>query len=168
VENATIFSPPHTQVFVRGEPVARGFALEIEDRGLGISREEMTQINHRLVNPPEFDLADSDRLGLFVVGRLARRHGITVSLRPSPYGGTTAIMLIPQEIMAESGGMEYSVERLTTAEPATALALTSINGDDELLPKRVRQANLAPQLREEPRDLFSSFQAGWRQGEEES
>ncbi len=172
VENATIFSPPHTQVFVRGEPVARGFVLEVEDRGLGINREELTHLNHRLANPPEFDLADSDRLGLFVVGRLAERHGIRVSLQPSPYGGTTAIVLIPQEIVVEATESEYSVEQLVAPQPAPApalaLALTPPVGDEDSLPKRVRQANLAPQLREEPRDVLSSFQAGWKRGKEEA
>ncbi|MFI6321283.1 nitrate- and nitrite sensing domain-containing protein [Nonomuraea sp. NPDC050556] len=101
VENATIYSPPHTQVFVRGESVARGYAIEVEDRGLGMTADELSAANERLAAPPEFDLADSDRLGLFVVGRLAVRHGIKVSLRVSPYGGTTAIVLIPAAIVVE-------------------------------------------------------------------
>ena len=60
-----------------------------------MSAEELADVNERLASPPEFDLADSDRLGLFVVGRLAARHGIRVTLRGSPYGGTTAVVLIP-------------------------------------------------------------------------
>ncbi|MFD0656422.1 sensor histidine kinase [Thermocatellispora tengchongensis] len=147
VENATIFSPPNTQVHVRGETVARGYALEIEDRGLGLGQEELDAINARLAQPPEFDLADSDRLGLFVVGRLAARHGIQVSLRPSPYGGTTAIVLLPGTLVVEAPELphpmftpqshpSFSVERIPAAEG---------NGG---LPRRVRQANLAPQLRE--------------------
>jgi len=102
VENATIFSPPKTRVQVRGGMVGRGFVIEVEDRGLGMSREEYEQINRRLADPPEFDLADSDRLGLFVVGRLAARQHISVSLRPSPYGGTTAIILIPAELVVDT------------------------------------------------------------------
>ncbi|WP_433352460.1 sensor histidine kinase [Microtetraspora malaysiensis] len=109
VENATIFSPPHTQVIVHGEVAARGFTLEIEDRGLGIGTEEMAQINARLAEPPEFDLADSERLGLFVVGLLARRHGVRVSLRASVYGGTSAIVLIPANLMADDAAPEYAV-----------------------------------------------------------
>lgn len=97
IENATVYSPPNTPVTVRGEPAARGFAVEVEDRGLGMPEGELAELNARLASPPEFDLADSDRLGLFVVARLAARHDIRVTLRGSPYGGTTAIVLIPAE-----------------------------------------------------------------------
>jgi signal transduction histidine kinase len=100
IENATVYSPPHTSVTVRGEMVGNGFAVEVEDRGLGLPPEVLAEFNERLANPPEFDLADSDRLGLFVVGRLAARHDIRVTLRPSPYGGTTAIVLIPIELVS--------------------------------------------------------------------
>ncbi|MFD8751814.1 nitrate- and nitrite sensing domain-containing protein [Kitasatospora sp. NPDC059577] len=102
VENAAVFSPPTTQVTVQGEVVAHGFALEIDDRGLGLSEQLLAEINERLSVEQEFDLADTDRLGLFVVSRLARRHGIRVHLRPSPYGGTTAVVLIPRELLAEA------------------------------------------------------------------
>ncbi|MEV0387876.1 nitrate- and nitrite sensing domain-containing protein [Nonomuraea sp. NPDC050643] len=101
VENATVYSPAHTPVIVRGEEAARGFAFEVEDRGHGMEPEELADYNERLASPPEFDLADSDRLGLFVVSRLAARHDIRVTLRGSPYGGTTAIVLIPEEHVAE-------------------------------------------------------------------
>ena len=95
VENATVFSPPNTRVEVRAERVGTGLVAEIEDRGLGLSAEELADINQRLASPPEFDLANSDQLGLFVVSQLAARHDIKVSLRRSPYGGTTAIVLMP-------------------------------------------------------------------------
>ncbi|WP_211590406.1 nitrate- and nitrite sensing domain-containing protein [Microbispora sp. H11081] len=170
IENATVFSPPHTRVQVRGELVARGFAIEVEDRGLGIPPDELAYLNTRLADPPEFDLADSDRLGLFVVGLLARRHNIRVSLRTSPYGGTSAVLLLPQEIVVENATREPVVERLAQPEtPPPALALTPPLGDAEgSLPRRVRQANIAPQLREERNDVFSSFQAGWQRGQEDS
>ncbi|GAA1264506.1 nitrate- and nitrite sensing domain-containing protein [Sphaerisporangium rubeum] len=101
IENATVFSPPRTRVQVRGDSVANGFVVEIEDRGLGLSPEEYASINQRLAQPPEFDLADSDRLGLFVVGQLAARNNVSVVLRASPYGGTTAIVLIPRQIVSD-------------------------------------------------------------------
>lgn len=150
--------------------VARGFAIEVEDRGLGIPPEELAHLNARLADPPEFDLADSDRLGLFVVGLLARRHNIRVSLRTSPYGGTSAVLLLPQEIVVENETREPAVERLAQPEASPpALALTPpIGGAQDSLPRRVRQANLAPQLKEERGDLFSSFQAGWQRAQEDS
>jgi signal transduction histidine kinase len=94
-ENATVFSPPNTPVRMQGDMVGRGFAIEIEDRGLGISTARLEEINANLANPPQFDLSGSDRLGLFITGQLAQRHDIMVTLRPSVYGGTTAIVLIP-------------------------------------------------------------------------
>ncbi|WP_262843505.1 sensor histidine kinase, partial [Sphaerisporangium corydalis] len=99
VENATVFSPPSTRVNVRGEVVGRGFVVEIEDRGLGMTDDDRTEINRRLANPPEFDLADSDRLGLFVVSQLADRHAVKITLRRSPYGGTTAVVLLPHTLI---------------------------------------------------------------------
>jgi signal transduction histidine kinase len=99
VENATVFSPPHTQVRIAGEEVAHGFVLEIDDRGLGMGDEALAAANDRLATGGDFDLGDTDRLGLFVVSRLAARHQIRVSLRRSPYGGTTAVVLLPHELL---------------------------------------------------------------------
>src|SRR5690606_44075 len=113
IENAAIFSPPHTRVQVRGAMVARGFALGIEDRGLGIAPEEVVRLNALLASAPEFDLADSDRLGLFVVAHLARRHNVRVSLRPSPYGGTSAIVLLPQDLVVTTEVPDLSVETIS-------------------------------------------------------
>ncbi len=76
-ENATVFSPPNTPVKISGDIVGRGFAVEIEDRGLGITEDRLAEINQNLADPPAFDLSGSDRLGLFIAGRLARRHDIT-------------------------------------------------------------------------------------------
>ena len=123
VENAALFSPSDTRVDVRAERVANGFVIEVEDRGLGIQGDLLRQINHQLANPPDFALADPDRLGLFVVAKLAARHGIRVTLSASPYGGTTAVALIPHSIVlpvAELGlDMRHSAGELTggPAEP---------------------------------------------------
>ena len=102
IENAAVFSPPHTQVVLHGEPVANGFVLEVDDRGLGLAPDALLEANLRLAETPEFELSDTDRLGLFVVSRLAQRQGVRVSLRPSPYGGTTAVVLIPANLLAET------------------------------------------------------------------
>jgi two-component sensor histidine kinase len=107
IENATAFSPPATQVQVSGELSSAGYTVEIEDRGIGMNEAELADANHRLANPPEFDLADSDRLGLFIVGRLAERRGVSVQLTTSPYGGTRAVVLIPLDYVASDGGPDY-------------------------------------------------------------
>ncbi|MET7620911.1 nitrate- and nitrite sensing domain-containing protein [Streptomyces sp. NPDC005408] len=102
LENATVFSPPHTGVQVHGERVANGFTLEIHDRGLGMAPEVLLDANLRLAETPEFELSDTDRLGLFVVSRLAQRQNVRVSLQPSPYGGTTAVVFIPGALLTEA------------------------------------------------------------------
>jgi signal transduction histidine kinase len=99
IENATAFSPPNTVVRVQGELVGRGFAVEVEDRGLGMAQERLAEINRDLASLPAFDLAGSDRLGLFIAGRLAHRHDIKVALRSSVYGGTTAVVIIPKNLV---------------------------------------------------------------------
>ncbi len=245
VENATVFSPPNTAVQIRGMTAANGFAVEVEDRGLGLNRVTLDELNAKLADPPEFDLVDSDRMGLFVVAKLAARHGIKIMLRPSPYDGTTAIALLPSSLLAPSeapdaeaaqrgpgkggagkGGAtrpDGPVRALGQASESRPRALSSAQdqagrvpeppsgwflsehehsassaparravsvpdadaADDDLdgLPMRVRQANLAPQLREarsteqhdvsmrspeELMKLMSSMQRGWQQGRGES
>ena len=108
-ENATIFSPPHTPVRVHGDVVGRGYAVEIEDRGLGLSEEKLADINQNFAHPPQLDLSGSEQLGLFVAGQLARRHGIQIRLKDSPYGGTTAIVLIPDALVVSQGAYDVQV-----------------------------------------------------------
>jgi signal transduction histidine kinase len=105
-ENATVFSPPNTPVRIMGDTVGRGFAVEIEDRGLGITEDRLAEINRNLASPPVFDLSGSDRLGLFIAGQLARRHDISITLRPSAYGGTTAIVIIPLKLLVSEDAYE--------------------------------------------------------------
>lgn len=246
IENATIFSPPNTPVVVQGDVVGQGFAVEIEDRGLGLSAEKLAEANHRLANPLPFDPANTDQLGLLVGGQLAQRHEIRITLRPNAYGGTTAIVLIPHSVVvaeefpaqepalaiegagpakgrhatreddssASAGGTlpgpprETIPAELTGAggpearpqpyeparrlsspgwpgadQPVTGPAVTD-GGEGPLLPRRVRQASLVPQLREglmplssppadtrpDPqspeatRATMSAIQQGWERG----
>ncbi|MEU1335371.1 nitrate- and nitrite sensing domain-containing protein [Streptomyces sp. NPDC005865] len=118
LENATVFSPPHTGVQVLGEHVANGFTLEIHDRGLGMTPDALLDANLRLAETPEFELSDTDRLGLFVVSRLAQRQRVRVSLQPSPYGGTTAVVFIPESLLTDdvpdTGG--YRLDRPQSRE----------------------------------------------------
>jgi signal transduction histidine kinase len=100
VENATAFSPSQAQVTMRVSESSHGVVLEIDDRGLGMSREELDEANHLLVQSGDLDLTRTDRLGLFVVSRLAQRHGVEITLSRSPYAGTTAIVFLPDAVLA--------------------------------------------------------------------
>ena len=247
IENATTYSPASTPVTVRADRVANGFVVEIEDRGVGISSDALARVNDRLANPPEFDPAESDRLGLFVVARLAAKRRIKIVLRPSPYGGIAAIVLLPHDIVvtrealdASADGESRTVLPMAAAAPRMAVAgpgfaqstgpaigllsagfspehraganvggavtpladagsareatqpegLDTVPADTESgLPRRVRQASLAPQLKNggrpqagaatqphapqgrtpaERRALIDSLQHGWLRARSET
>jgi signal transduction histidine kinase len=135
IENATTLSPPYTSVRVSGDMVASGFAIEVEDRGLGMSPARLAELNERLANPPEFNPSDSDQLGLFVVSQLARRHGIRVTLKASPYGGTAAVVLIPHDLVvteeAVRAGLPGGPAAIGTAphDPHDPQAAQAANGN---------------------------------------
>ncbi|MDP9863758.1 MULTISPECIES: sensor histidine kinase [Streptosporangium] len=196
IENATVFSPPGGEVSVRGELVGRGFTIEIEDRGLGLTADKRAAINERLASPPELDPAETDRLGFAVVGLLAARYGVGVTLRASPYGGTGVVILLPESLLGDPEPAESPEPVLREiagpAEPAEpAKPVVPVPADlwkapvrrgNGGLPRRVRQANVSPKLRQEPapvaqveerspeeaRALLSSLQAGWRRGRADS
>jgi signal transduction histidine kinase len=131
IENAAVFSPPNTPVIVSGDSVGHGYAVDIEDRGLGLSDAERAQINERLADPPPFDPSGTDQLGLFVASQLAIRHHISISLRQSPFGGTTAIVMIPQELVvpAEPRAIGSAAEGLAAPEtPAGRPAVANGHG----------------------------------------
>jgi signal transduction histidine kinase len=99
VENATTYSRKDTQVVVTGQLLASGGVLiEVTDEGLGIPEQELAYANWRLDNPPVIDVAVSRRMGLFVVGRLAARHGIKVRLRRAQSGGLSALIWVPETV----------------------------------------------------------------------
>jgi methyl-accepting chemotaxis protein len=121
IENAASFSPPYAKVSVAGQRVAHGFVVEIEDRGLGMTDADLATVNRKLAEPPDFSLADASRLGHYVVAKLAQRHGIRVHLRTSPYGGVTAIVLVPKEIMLDTPDDEpVAVSAVPAPPPAPA------------------------------------------------
>ncbi|MFJ7525316.1 nitrate- and nitrite sensing domain-containing protein [Streptomyces griseus] len=106
LENATTFSSPQTKVKVTATRLPDGRVMvEIHDKGIGLTAEDFADINHKLANPPTVDAAVSQRMGLFVVGRLADRHGIRVQLRPSgEQAGTTSLVMLPDAITHGGGG----------------------------------------------------------------
>ncbi|MFC9437730.1 nitrate- and nitrite sensing domain-containing protein [Nocardia sp. NPDC057030] len=102
VDNATAFSPPQSRVEVSGNVVGKGVVTEISDQGMGMPDSELTRLNDMLRTPPDFGVAAlsaDSRLGLFVVAQLAVRHGVTVRLAESDYGGIKAIVLIPSALI---------------------------------------------------------------------
>ncbi|MFD4183888.1 ATP-binding protein [Rhodococcus sp. NPDC058514] len=103
VDNATAFSPPQSRVEVSGNVVGKGVAIEITDQGMGMSVEELDRVNEMLRNPPDFGvetLSATSRLGLFIVSQLGARHGISVRLTESEYGGIRVIVLVPNSVVA--------------------------------------------------------------------
>jgi hypothetical protein len=157
--------------------------VQVEDQGLGIEESQLATINEMLHDPPDFNvmaLSTESRVGLFVVARLAERHGIKVSLRESDFGGTCAIVLIPADRIVTGG--EPAGEPYEPYEPVRG-GVRMIGGRPPL-PRRERQTNLAAQLVSGPppeeqrpgaaedellrsqrrRKTMTAFQHGTRQG----
>ncbi|MFF0011475.1 nitrate- and nitrite sensing domain-containing protein [Streptomyces sp. NPDC005374] len=123
LENATTFSSPHSMVQVTAARLPDGrIMIEMHDSGIGLPPEELADINHHLADPPTVDVAISQRMGLYVVGRLADRHGIRVQLRPSNGGqGITALAMLPDTITYRSpGAAESDADTLALAAFAEA------------------------------------------------
>ncbi|WP_329065014.1 ATP-binding protein [Streptomyces sp. NBC_01429] len=102
LDNAANFSPPTAEVHVYVEEVPAGIVITVEDSGLVMSDIQLSRAE-RAVAAEKSDLSalSGTRLGLAVVGRLARKHGLTVSFRPSARGGTGALMMLPQELITQ-------------------------------------------------------------------
>jgi signal transduction histidine kinase len=132
VDNAVAFSAPETRVRVGGRKAGPGYVVEVEDRGLGMTDGELAVVNRRLAGDPAAGHDPEQRLGAWVVGRLARRHDLTVRLRRSPQGGVTALVLLPERLVVASLPLRRS------AAPAPEV--------DPPLPMRSPHASLAPDL----------------------
>ncbi|MFB7862874.1 sensor histidine kinase [Streptomyces sp. NPDC056069] len=124
VENATLFSAPHTTVLLRAQYVTAGLAIEVEDRGLGMPVGEQNKMNDLLADPDQVNVAhllQDGRIGLFVVSALARRHGIAVRLQSNIYGGVQAVLVLPQGLLgADPEGLARSEGRAQAPAPAPA------------------------------------------------
>ncbi|GIF65041.1 histidine kinase [Asanoa ishikariensis] len=137
MENATTFSPPHTRVTVTGVVSDPGIRLLVVDHGLGMSPERMAEENARLARRERLDLVPTEVLGLFVVGRLARRHGMRVTLTPTPGGGVTAELEVHER------------DLVTKAElpPVSAVARARVGNPEQArpeLPATSDEPRLAP------------------------
>jgi len=100
LENATAFSSPQTRVRVTATRLPdQRMLVEIHDKGIGLTPEDFAGINSKLADPPTVDASVSRQMGLFVVGRLAERHGVRVQLRPSgESAGTTSLVMMPEHL----------------------------------------------------------------------
>ncbi|WP_051703854.1 sensor histidine kinase KdpD [Glycomyces sp. NRRL B-16210] len=133
IENATLFSPPNSQVLIRVEHVSAGMAVEVEDRGLGMAKEDREFYNGILSTPAEVDLeallADG-RIGLYVVALLARRHKFAVQLQSNIFGGTQAVVVVPEAVL----GGERSVnepKEIEAVEPSPQLPSVRLGGTEQ-------------------------------------
>ncbi|MER8235547.1 ATP-binding protein [Streptomyces sp. NPDC094049] len=120
VENATLFSAPHTTVLLRAQYVSAGLAIEVEDRGLGMPVTEQARMNTLLADPDQVSAAhllQDGRIGLFVVSALARRHGITARLQSNIYGGVQAVLVLPQGLLGTDADCLSTPEHRTSAHP---------------------------------------------------
>ncbi|MCH5670728.1 sensor histidine kinase [Streptomyces gilvus] len=139
VENATVFSAPHTQVLLRANLVTSGLAVEVEDRGLGMPVAEQKKMNTLLSDPDQVNVASllaDGRIGLFVVSQLARRHGIHVRLQTNIYGGVQAVLVVPQGLLGSAQGAPGAVPhpRGATAPPAQSSGPGPATGGHRVVP----------------------------------
>ena len=138
MENATVFSPPHTRVTVNAMVTGHVVRLRVVDHGLGLSPDRIDEENARLARRERLDLAPTEVLGLFVVGRLARKHGLAVALSETPGGGVTVTIDIGQDHLVHSAIPQPApVAPPQPPKPARGLA-------------SVRHLHAAPQGGDEP------------------
>jgi signal transduction histidine kinase len=117
LENATAASPPDSTVELSAKIRSDESCLVlIVDHGVGMTPEQLAEENHRLVERERLDIAPTGVLGLFVVGRLARRHALDVKLMETPGGGITALVTIPPELLVRQAPARF--EPLPALPPA--------------------------------------------------
>ncbi|MGW0789486.1 nitrate- and nitrite sensing domain-containing protein [Streptomyces sp. NPDC002911] len=123
LDNATVFSPPHTQVVIGGTRQPDGSLLiEIQDGGIGMSESDLARANRRVATDAATDTPASRQLGLFVVGRLAGRHGIAVNLSSQPgVRGLRARVLVPAKLVTAQAPARTDQPGTMAERPAAAL-----------------------------------------------
>ena len=122
LDNATQFSEPSTTVQISAQETLEGVEIEVFDSGFGIGEQDLIELNERITNPPALDEAPSRLLGLFVVGRLSKQHGIDVQLQSQPGVGTVATISIPSSLFAE-------IERAEIEPPSALSGAVEPSGD---------------------------------------
>ncbi|CAM5634110.1 ATPase [Streptomyces tanashiensis] len=165
LDNATTFSPPHTPVEVTASEVPSGIAIEIEDRGVGLT-EEVRQRVERVMAQSQTGinlsgLGELTQIGLPVVSRLAREHGCEVDLRTSAYGGVRAVVLVPRRLITTVPKSALRTPELLrrrvggpllprpTPAPDAATGSVEVRKTANGLPQRRRESPVLPQGRGE-------------------
>ncbi|MFW6640337.1 sensor histidine kinase [Nocardiopsis algeriensis] len=121
LDNALRFSDPGSEVHVlAAEDEHTGLTVSVEDSGPGLRRSEHERAQRLLAEPPGLASLEDERTGLAVVARLADRHGLTVDLRPSPLGGTSASVLVPPHLIIREHTQQTRSRRHRAAVPPTA------------------------------------------------
>ena len=136
VENAARYSPPSAPVLIQSRAYHRApgaHIVIIEDTGIGMPPAELAAANELMADPQEVDVsAAARRLGFHVVSRLAERHGIEVSLTPTPGSGVTAVLVLPAALFAEAAPTVPTVgDRGLERVPASAVPAPRRGAGDE-------------------------------------
>jgi len=154
LENATSKSPESAAVVIRAERTGDGtMVISVEDSGIGLPPDQLADINQRLGRAPVVDPTVTRHMGLYVVGRLAQRHGIRVQLRERPYGGITANVITPSRLIRVNPETAPRTARRPATRPQPVVApggprLTAVNSDGHARPGTGGQS--APPRRERP------------------
>ena len=119
LDNATTYSAPDKDVWVTGRVASGHAVVRVVDEGVGLSPRRRSQLNARLGNGEEGDLATVPSMGLTVVGRLAARHGVRVELRQGSPLGTTAEIVIPPAILRRETASCEPLHQLVGGDAAT-------------------------------------------------
>jgi signal transduction histidine kinase len=131
LENATNFSPPTSKVSVTARIEGDDCYIAIVDHGLGMSPNRLEEENRRLVERERLELAPTNVLGLFVVGRLARRHGLGVRLDNTLDRGITARVRVPARLLnvGPVAGLPAAPMRTRPAPHPTVAAIDAVEVD---------------------------------------
>ncbi|MGW8401566.1 nitrate- and nitrite sensing domain-containing protein, partial [Streptomyces lydicus] len=143
LENATAFSPPDAHVELSGWLLESGeLMLSVQDEGIGITPERMAELNERLSDAEAASSAENvDEalgLGLYVVVRLAARHGVRVQLRDARQGGVTAVIVLPGSILPTRPAASPAATRDVTHAPSLPGSVAEANSN--ALPTRAQRA----------------------------
>ncbi|MEV4821389.1 sensor histidine kinase [Micromonospora sp. NPDC049274] len=149
LDNATRFSPPNTTVVADGRRIRDYVLIQIEDRGLGLTDEQLDSLNRRLAAPPSVDVAAFRLMGLAVVSRLASRYGIRVELRRNVEGGTVAQVTLPAAtvILPSNRGREQVLTRPRQPMAVEQTPLTPIGHAESYAGATTAAATLPDQWR---------------------